>query len=911
MKTFLEESVSEIIANHPDLEDLVIVLPSRRAGVFFKEALVNQLSSPILSPKIFSIKEFIQEISSLKLVASTTALVEFYEIYFSNTPKEFIDSFEEFIQWAPPLLKDFSDLDAYLVDVTSAFENLSSYYALETLLEDDSTYKKKQHFWNSLTKYFECHKHSLYSKGLGTLGMLYREAVDSVEIYLQNTNKTHYFIGFNALNTAESNLLQAFLEAERAIVLWDIDQYFYSDLQHAAGRFIQRHHKEWTYYRQKGKMKFPSNFEKPKDIKIVGIPKNIGQAKYAASIIKNNSKDLKTLSKTALILGNESILIPVLSGLPEQIDQWNVTMGYPLLNTGVASFFNHFFEMHLKSIAFGYSYSDFLRVISFDWIHEALNLNSKEGSEFLKKLSESNKTFLGPKELQFILEHPVGILIFSPFDSVKNFVQRILDFTVAIQEQLKKKDAPEYILYPTFLTLIQELIQQLLNMGKALESIDTMRGIHYLWNELIQTLTVDYKGNPMGGVQIMGMLETRVLDFDTIILTNLNEGILPKGRSSQSIFPFAIKKTIGLPTFLDNDAIYTYHFYRLIQRATNITLLYNTESDGLNSGEPSRFIHQLRFLGLDQHKVTEHFESASTKKTILNKLVVQKTPEVLDILHSKAKEGFSASYLGAYLIDPLKFYIEKILGVSSSQAFNNVLSPMVGGVIAHKALKCLYEPYLNKPLKASDYSDLKKKTPAVLLEHYRSVFGGDEVVSGKSRLMLFALEQSILNILKVEKEKLLDGNSLTIVALEKRFNYTLKVPGVGEVVLTGSIDRVDRYNGVLRIVDYKSGKIDPAKLKIADWNSLKGDEKRRALFQILLYSHAEKDLLKTEQELIAGIISFKNTQSYVLPFGMKFEDNKYYIHGVNQEIITSYESFLIELIQEIFAISKPFTTLEE
>ena len=177
--------------------------------------------------------------------------------------------------------------------------------------------------------------------------------------------------------------------------------------------------------------------------------------------------------------------------------------------------------------------------------------------------------------------------------------------------------------------------------------------------------------------------------------------------------------------------------------------------------------------------------------------------------------------------------------------------------------------------------------------------------------MLFALEQSILNILKVEKEKLLDGNSLTIVALEKRFNYTLEVPGVGEVVLTGSIDRVDRYNGVLRIVDYKSGKIDPAKLKIADWNSLKGDEKRRALFQILLYSHAEKDLLKTEQELIAGIISFKNTQSYVLPFGMKFKDNKYYIHGVNQEIITSYETFLIELIQEIFTISKPFTTLEE
>jgi len=156
-------------------------------------------------------------------------------------------------------------------------------------------------------------------------------------------------------------------------------------------------------------------------------------------------------------------------------------------------------------------------------------------------------------------------------------------------------------------------VQQLINMGDTLQSIDNMRGIHFLWNELIQSLSVDYKGNPMGGLQIMGMLETRVLDFDTIILTNVNEGILPMGRSSQSIFPFAIKRKLGLPTFLDNDAIYTYHFYRLLQRAKHITLLYNTESEGLNSGEPSRFIHQLRFLGLPQHKLTEQFESAPTQ----------------------------------------------------------------------------------------------------------------------------------------------------------------------------------------------------------------------------------------------------------------------------------------------------------
>jgi len=264
VKTFLEEAVSEILSSHSTIDELIIILPSRRAGVFFKDALTAQLTTPILSPKIFSIEEFIQEISTLKLARSPAALIDFYEIYNANTPKAYLDSFEEFIRWAPALLKDFSDLDAYLIEVGAAFEFLSSYHAIETLLEDDTTFEKQQFFWQSLAKYFELHKNSLSSKGMGSLGMLYREAVDSVEIYLQNTNKKHYFIGFNALNTAESNLLQAFLEADRAEVLWDIDQYFFQDQQHAAGRFIQRHHKEWNYYRRKKKPEFPSHFEKPK-----------------------------------------------------------------------------------------------------------------------------------------------------------------------------------------------------------------------------------------------------------------------------------------------------------------------------------------------------------------------------------------------------------------------------------------------------------------------------------------------------------------------------------------------------------------------------------------------------------------------------------------------------------------------
>ena len=911
MKTFLEEAVSEILSSHSTIDELIIILPSRRAGVFFKDALTAQLTTPILSPKIFSIEEFIQEISTLKLARSPAALIDFYEIYNANTPKAYLDSFEEFIRWAPALLKDFSDLDAYLIEVGAAFEFLSSYHAIETLLEDDTTFEKQQFFWQSLAKYFELHKNSLTSRGMGSLGMLYREAVDSVEIYLQNTNKKHYFIGFNALNTAESNLLQAFLEADRAEVLWDIDQYFFQDQQHAAGRFIQRHHKEWNYYRRKKKPEFPSHFEKPKEIKIVGVPKNIGQAKYAASLLKKTASDSDALAKTALVLGNESILIPILSGLPAEVDQWNVTMGYPLLNTPVASFFNHVFEMHLKASGSGFSYQDVLRVLSFDWIRDVLQINSNKGSTFLDSLSNSNKAILRTKELQPLLEHPIGVLIFSPFDAVPSFVHRIFTFTVAIQEYFKKENRSEHILYPTYFTLIQEIVQQLINMGDTLQSIDNMRGIHFLWNELIQSLSVDYKGNPMGGVQIMGMLETRVLDFDTIILTNVNEGILPMGRSSQSIFPFAIKRKLGLPTFLDNDAIYTYHFYRLLQRAKDITLLYNTESEGLNSGEPSRFIHQLRFLGLPQHKLTEQFESAPTQSPELNKIEVYKTPEVLEILHRKASAGFSPSSLSVYLRDPLRFYKEKVLGVRENNSLDNVLSLMDSGTIAHDALEELYTPFLKKPLTLENYKVMEQETAPTLLKHYRKVFGGDEKVTGKSLLMLHALEQSILRLFKVEKERIQKGDVLTILELEQVFEYPLVVEGVGEILLKGKIDRIDRYNGVLRIIDYKSGKVDSAKLRISDWDVFKGDTKRLPLFQILLYSYVNNALLETEQTLVTGIISFKNMDAYVMPFGIKSKVKGLAIEELNTEILSSFEEILIGLIQEIFDISKPFTSLEE
>ena len=502
-------------------------------------------------------------------------------------------------------------------------------------------------------------------------------------------------------------------------------------------------------------------------------------------------------------------------------------------------------------------------------------------------------------------------MIFSPFNSVESFVQRISDITLMIQEHIKRINGQQYVLFPTYLTLIEELVQQLINMGDTLTSVDTLRALRYLWNELINSLSIDYKGNPMGGIQIMGMLETRVLDFDTVILTNLNEGILPKGRSSQSVFSFAMKKTHGLPTFLDNDAIYTYHFYRLLQRATNITLLYNTESDGLNSGEPSRFIHQLRFLKLAQHNIIEKFESASTRVHQSKETLIQKTPAVIDQLHRKAKRGFSPSALVVYLMDPLLFYHEKLLNISKKKSYDNTISLAEGGLVAHKALHKLYMDFIGKTMKESDYIDLSKKVSSTVIDSFHELYGGDKKVSGKIKLTLYALEQSVIKLLKVEQQKVKEGNSITILGLEKKFNHTIEIDGIGPVVLNGEIDRIDRYNGVLRIIDYKSGAIDPNKLFFSDLNEINGDKKRRALFQLLFYCHSFKEEIKHEKQVTAGIICFKNMERYLLPLGKKIKGVKEPDLFLTEEGILSFESYLIDTIKEIFDISKPFASLED
>ncbi len=432
--------------------------------------------------------------------------------------------------------------------------------------------------------------------------------------------------------------------------------------------------------------------------------------------------------------------------------------------------------------------------------------------------------------------------------------------------------------------------------------------LSFLFQESLALQTLDFSGDPIQGLQIMGMLETRALDFDHILITNVNEGVLPVGKNDQSFFPFSMKKKFGLPTFLDNDAIYTYHFYRLLQRAKNIHLLYNSKSEGLNAGEKSRFIRQLAFSNLSQHEFSD--EQFSKEFVAINpaEVSVDKTPQMLEKLKELADSGFSSTSLGAYLYDPISFYNNYLLGIKPDLSVTKTLSNIARGNIVHDCLEELYGYNIGAPMTVSDYDKMILDLPGSLLRHYQKVYLKMPVPSGENLLIVKAYERSILQLLTHEKMLVQQGNELIILKLEKKFNAPLNHPSFNHKVnITGKIDRIDQLNGVTRLIDYKTGDIDRNKLAWSNWDGFAGDYKKLPLFQLLLYAWGYDGFAEVE----VGIISLKKPKAYLLPLIRKDLPKGTNAAIVDQLFKKEIEEYLASLILEIFDEKKSFVSLEQ
>ena len=915
MTSFIKDAIVDLQKKHANLSDLTFILPSKRAGVFLRQNISDLSDKTIFSPKIQSIEEFVETISGLQYVSNSQLLFRFYDSYLKNTQPNEIESFDLFSKWAQILIQDFNEIDRYLIDPEQVFDYLSAIKEIEhqhwSLDESPTEYIKNYLlFWKRLKFYYHDLKENLADKQLGYQGMVYKDATEKIDDYIANSlGKKHIFLGFNALNSAEDKIIQKLLVNNLAEIYWDIDEEFLSNKIHDAGLFIREHLKSWNHFK-KEPMKWASTFySTDKNIELIGTPKNVGQIKYVGQLLSKLNLEQVNLKKTAVVLGDESLLLPLLNSLPDKIDRVNITMGLPLGLTPISILFKDLFKIH-QTVSDKLYYKDVLAILNNQYIQALIGFKSEEELYLTKHIKLNNIVYISSNQLEdHVSKNKNNInLLFSTWADNPETALRHCNAIILKLKEVFEIDKEQNAITLEYLYKFNTIFNELETLNNEFEHINSIRTLNGLFQELLKNETLDFQGEPLEGLQIMGMLETRVLDFDTVILTSVNEGILPAGKSNNSFIPFDVKIENNLPTYKEKDAVYTYHFYRMLQRAKNIYLLYNTEPDVLNGGEKSRFITQL--LIDNKHKVTSKI--VSPKVPIHNKKLrqIEKTPKLILELNKLAGKGFSPSSLTNYIRNPIDFYHEKILGIAKFDTVEEHVAHNTLGTVVHNSLEDFYKPLEGKLLTLEAVQDMKKLINLTVKKHFEVEFKSGDITKGKNLIIFEIAKRYINNFLDTEISELKAGNIIEIVAIEANNAIEVYISELGKTVkLTGKVDRVDKYNGGLRIIDYKTGRVESAKVEIVDWEQITTDyDKHSKSFQVLMYCYM---MYKSDQIVLpveAGIISFKNLSSGFLKFATKPSlGSRKKETLITKETLDAFEIQLKQLITEIFNPEISFT----
>ena len=899
MKSFLDEIAEEVINSKHPFESVKVVVPSRRASLFLKNALARQIQKPAFAPEIVSIENFVEELSTLKKVGPVDLIFEFYTVYKEVSDEKQRDSFDQFLGWASVILSDFNEMDAHLVDVKTFFDfqfSLQEMTQWAKNKDQSNIIQNHLEFWRIMPSLYKGLNQRLQQQQQGTLGLIFREAVANLEFYISQTFKHHYFVGFNALNESESQIIQEFISSNKGTVHWDIDQYFFQDKVNAAGKFIRKYHQEWKSLPSQPSS-FQNHYTNPKKIELIGVSKNVAQAKYAGQLAVQLATDYPD-EKTAVVLGNESLLTPAISAIDGTVLGWNVTMGYPLKETPTSDFFELFFQLHVNAKKGFFFYKNLKSLSSTPWFLSLLKFNDLDTEEHLKDI-ESKNLYRFPQNILYRSDNVRAIdhCLFAPAEVIVDFILRLIyicDFFIVFLEHSQEADANLHLAY---FQKFKALFNQLETMHQKHNFIESLPLLILVFRALVKGEKIDFLGEPLEGIQFMGLLETRLLDFENLVITNLNEGILPSGKKNHSFLPFDLRKKFNLPTFLENDAIYTYHFYRLLQRAKRVYLLYNTQSDGLNSGEMSRFLYQLKYQHQPAHQVEEKHLVLNYRTPKDSDHFIEKTEKIQQQLRAIAEKGFSPSSLSLYLRNPLEFYYQRVLKIKEKNTMESTINYMDKGNLVHEVLEQLYLPYQDQIITPTDFKQMKERLVPLMEERYQSIYHGTQHRTGRNHIIFEVLKKSILDFLEIEQKNVEEGNHIKILHLEHQFEQSIQVPGIDfPVKLIGVVDRIDLFNDTLRIIDYKTSMIQPNQLKLPHWDVFNEHTDYAYLFQILLYSYVQKPLLSKYHKSTAGIISFRNLPQYFIPFLLENSQNQ----ALNKVNLDRFEATLNKIIIEIF-----------
>lgn len=868
MTPFLQQIASLFYQQYgAEVSRLAFVFPNRRTGLFFQKYLSEVADKPLFSPTILTINDLFVQLSGKQTADRINMLFMLYDIYVRHSGST--ETFDEFLYWGEMLLNDFDDVDKYMADARMLFTNVTDLREIEndfSFLDAEqiaairtfwsSFYPKgdspnQEEFlavWKILYTLYNDLRDALAAEGRGYEGMIFREVVEQME--QNNCCDLPYtkvvFVGLNALSVAEERFLIQLQKRGIADFYWDYASDKVTDPNNKASYFVERNLKN-----------FPSQYPLPAEekvdteIEVIGIPSGIGQAKQVYTLLnelcKEDEMSPEEALRTAIILPDEHLLIPVLNAIPEQIRRINVTMGYPLAGTPVASLMEYILALQ-KNVRYVdrqpvFYFRDVLPILNHRYISSTC---SEIVNALVKDIAENNRIYisaadLGKTDLLSVLFLPVtDVNTFS--DYLINVLQELNKVMHALSSGEEEEDATqrtndleqEFIFH--YFTTVNRMKEIMQDAGIEMK-IDTY---FRLLKRVTDTITIPFRGEPLSGLQIMGVLETRALDFDRLIILSMNEGIFPLRKAANSFIPYNLRRGFGLPTYEHQDSVWAYHFYRLIYRVSHVSLLYDTRSNGLQTGEVSRFVHQLHYhyeVPLQNKLVVYNVSSAKTPA-----LQVKKTDEVmqrLNAFHKGGNRAISASAVNTYLDCPLKFYFSVVEGIQEEEEVSETIESNVFGSILHKVMEELYMPLCGKIVTADLLKAIKKDTPVLtgaIARAFAEIFFMSDVVrplTGQNFL--------IGEMIRKYVEKILERDSkltpFRYIESERKINrlFTLG-DNRTEIQLKGFIDRIDEVRDAVRIIDYKSGSGTSVFTSVESLFDKEDKDRAKAVMQVFMYS---------------------------------------------------------------------------
>lgn len=943
MESFLKLVAADLYKHtEGNLAHTAVVFPNKRAGLFFNEYLAQESDSPIWSPAYVSISELFRSLSPWEVGDPVKLVCELYKIFRRETQST--ETLDDFYFWGEMLISDFDDADKNRVDTDKLFSNLQDLRNIMddyTFIDDEQEEAIRQFFqnfsierrtalkerfislWNVLGNIYKGFRESLASQNIAYEGMMYRHVIEHLDVDKLPYEK-YIFVGFNVLNKVEHTLFTQLKDAGKAVFYWDYDEFYMKEnrqaVTHEAGEFIRRNLRD-----------FPSplsgelfkNLSKPKEVHYIASSTENAQARYLPQWIRNN---LTTPEKeTAVVLCNEALLQPVLHSLPAEVKHVNITMGFPLSQTPVYSFLIALLELHTHGFNFKSGRYTFQSVVTL-LKHPYTRQLTGQAELLEKELTRNNRFYPLPGELgkdEFLTR------LFTPLSGNLNLCIRLSETlqqvasiyqantsgtedTDAFNQLYRESLFKAYTTINRFRTLIEE--------DELTVQSETFRR---LLVKVLSTTNIPFHGEPAIGMQVMGVLETRNLDFRHLVLLSVNEGQLPKSGGDSSFIPYNLRKAFGMTTIEHKIAVYAYYFYRLLQRAERITLIYNTSSDGLNRGEWSRFM--LQFLIEWPHPITRQFLEAGQSPQGTSSITVEKTPDVIRQMQSlfdvraNPKAKFSPSALNYYLDCPLKFYYRYVAGLSAPDEVSAEIDSATFGSIFHYAAEHIYkdltthgkvinkealETLLRNEVKLQDYVDTAfKKLFFNVPQNEKPEYNGVQLIN--SAVIARYLKQLLQNDLRYAP--------FTFIASEMEVDEPIDIQtpkGVIKSRIGGIIDRMDSKDGTLRIVDYKTGGDADTPPHV---ESLFIPDKKRSnyVFQTFLYAAImcrKQPTMKIAPALLYIHRAATETYSPVIQMGESRKPKEAVEDFSKYE--KEYRERLQRLLEEIFNPEKSFTQTE-